>query len=242
MKPFDSIAFDAIAFDADDTLWHNMNHFTNSQEKLRQILLPYHSADWIDERLYETERRNLAHYGYGVKGFTLSMIETAIELTEGRIGGREIQLILDAGTEMLKAPVHLIDDVEQVIHALSHDYKLMLITKGDLFDQERKIATSGLADYFAHVDIVSEKDERSYRRVFDQYEIAPQRVLMIGNSVRSDILPIVNLGGQAVHIPYRVTWEHELVDTVERAEHDYFELEKIAQLPTLIAKLCSTTS
>lgn len=233
--------FDAIAFDADDTLWHNMNHFTSSQQTFREILLPYHSAEWIDERLYETERRNLAYYGYGVKGFMLSMIETAIELTEGRISGREIQTILDVGTDMLKEPVQLLDHVAETIHELSHGHKLMLITKGDLFDQERKIAGSGLADYFAHVEIVSEKDEQTYGALFEKYSLAPEHILMIGNSVRSDILPIVNLGGQSVHIPYRVTWEHEMIDENERAEHSYHELDSIAQLPALIKTLCTTT-
>lgn len=231
--------FDAIAFDADDTLWHNMNHFDDSQQKFRELLLPYHEAAWIDDRLYATEMRNLQLFGYGIKGFTLSMVETAIELTEGRITGKELQPILDIGIAMLKAPVQLLDNVEEVIHELSHTHTLMLITKGDLFDQERKIAQSRLAGYFSHIEIISQKDEASYRRVLNRHTIATERFLMIGNSVRSDILPIVAIGGQAVHIPYQITWQHEIATKDEKAQHPYHQLDSVAQLPALIDKLCA---
>ena len=231
--------FDAIAFDADDTLWHNMNLFDDSQSKFRDLLLPYHDAEWIDERLYAAETRNLKLFGYGVKGFTLSMVETAVELTEGRITGNEIQTILDFGKAMLEMPAQLIDNVQRVIHELSHAHTLMLITKGDLFDQERKIAQSGLAQHFTHVEILSNKDEVDYQRVLDRYSLAADRFLMIGNSLRSDVLPIIAIGGQAVHIPYQITWQHELATKEEQAKHDYHQLETIAQLPALINELCS---
>jgi len=230
--------FDAIAFDADDTLWHNMNLFDNSQNKFRDLLLPDHSPDWINERLYAAETRNLEIFGYGVKGFTLSMIETAIELTEGRITANEIQSILDVGKTMLKTPAQLLDNVQHVIHELSHVHTLMLITKGDLFDQERKIAQSGLANYFTHVEILSNKSEADYQRILDRYNLSADRFLMIGNSLRSDILPVVAIGGQAVHIPYQITWQHEIATKEEQSKHTYHQLEAIAQLPVLIDKLC----
>ena len=169
---------DVIAFDADDTLWHNESLFAMTQGKFKQLLAPYCAAEKVQEQLDETERHNLRYFGYGIKGFTLSMVETAIELTDGRIRGREIQEILTFAKEMLTTPVQLFDHVEDVLATLAESYLLMLITKGDLFDQEAKLARSGLATYFSHIEIISEKTQARYKAILTKYTIAPQRFLM----------------------------------------------------------------
>jgi len=228
---------DWIALDADDTLWHNERNFTAVQSRFRELLRPYHSDEWIDERLYATEMRNLAHFGYGIKGFTLSMIETAVELSEGRITGREIAVLLDMGKEMLATPVEVLPGVEEAVKELAADgYALMVITKGDLFDQETKVARSGLGPLFRHVEVVSEKREADYARILERYNIAPERFLMVGNSVKSDILPVLALGGRAVHIPYEITWAHEHV--AEDVRHERFaRLDSISELPAYVGSL-----
>jgi putative hydrolase of the HAD superfamily len=231
--------FDIIAFDADDTLWHNETLFSMTQEKFRQLLAHYEGAELALEKLYETEMRNLESFGYGIKGFTLSMIETAIELTRGGVAGHEIQQIIDFAREMLRAPVQLLDHVADVVPRLAQTYELMLITKGDLFDQESKIAQSGLADYFRHIEIVSDKTQRSYQALLAKHNIAPQRFLMVGNALRSDILPVIAIGGQAVYIPYHLTWAHEASgDTSDR--RPYFEIEHVGLLPALLDRLSSS--
>ena len=219
-----------IAFDADDTLWHNENIYINTHEKFKQLLRQYHNDEWIQQRLNETEIRNLQHFGYGIKGFTLSMIETAIELSEGRVSANEIQKIVDLGKEMLRAPVELLDGVAATIAQLASSYKLMLITKGDLLDQESKIARSGLGDYFSHIEVVSEKDVETYRRLVAKHGIAPERFLMVGNSLKSDILPVIAMGGQAVYIPYQTTWVHERVVEEDLAAKRYVTIQNISQL------------
>jgi len=229
--------FDIIAFDADDTLWHNETLYTVTQDKFKQLLSKYRDTDGIDQVLYETEMRNLQHYGYGIKSFTLSMIETAIELTGARVQGREIREIIGFAREMLKAPVQLLEDVEDVIRTLSASHQLMIITKGDLFDQESKIARSGLADYFTHVEVVSHKTEDTYKALLAQHHIHPGRFLMVGNSLKSDVLPVVAIGSQAVYIPYHVTWAHEVVANPHEERQDYLELEHISQLPALVEQL-----
>jgi putative hydrolase of the HAD superfamily len=229
--------FDVIAFDADDTLWHNEMLYSITQDKFKQLLSRYRSTNGIDRVLYETEMRNLRHYGYGIKSFTLSMIETAIELSGGRVRGREIREIIDLAREMLEAPVQLLEGVQEVVHTLSASHPLMIITKGDLFDQESKIARSGLADYFSHVEIVSHKTEDTYKALLAKHNIHPERFLMVGNSLKSDILPIVAIGSQAVYIPYHITWAHELVVNPGKNRTGYFELEHIGQLPVLVEKL-----
>jgi putative hydrolase of the HAD superfamily len=230
-------AVDWIALDADDTLWHNERNFTAVQGRFRELLRPYHSDAWIDERLYATEMRNLAHFGYGVKGFTLSMIETAVELSEGRITGREIAVLLDLGKEMLATPVEVLAGVEEAVKELAADgYALMVITKGDLFDQETKVARSGLGPLFRHVEVVSEKREADYTRILERYNIAPERFLMVGNSVKSDILPVLAIGARAVHIPYEITWAHEHV--AEEVRHERFaRLDAISGLPGYVRSL-----
>ena len=226
-----------VAFDADDTLWHNESLYNMTQSRFAELLAPYHPPEEVEQRLYETEVRNLNFYGYGVKSFTLSMIETAVELSEGRVCGKEIQEIINFARWMLKEPIELLDGVEQTVVGMSKDYKLMVITKGDLFDQESKVARSGLADYFTHVEIVSEKTPEVYRTLLEEHEIVPEQFLMVGNSVRSDVLPIVEIGGQAVHIPYHITWQHETVAGDAGKEQPYFTLEHISQLPNLVEQL-----
>lgn len=223
-----------VAFDADDTLWVNEPIFEQTQEKLKHLLSKYVQPGELDARLYETERRNLSLFGYGVKGFTLSMIETAVQLSGGRICGKEIQQIIDMGKAMLKRPVDLLDGVKEAVEALSEHYELMVITKGDLFDQENKIARSGLADYFKRVEIVSEKDETTYREIFSRNGIRTEEVLMVGNSLKSDVLPVCKLGGRAIHIPFHTTWEHEKVDAHQANGHDYEEIGNLQQLIRLL--------
>jgi putative hydrolase of the HAD superfamily len=229
--------FDVIAFDADDTLWHNESLFTITQAKFKQLLAAYHSDEWIETKLNETERRNIEHFGYGIKGFTLSMIETAIELTEGRISGAEIQEIIGYARAMLEAPVELLDGVGQTISRLASDYQLMLITKGDLFDQESKIARSGLGDYFSRVEIVSEKNASVYRAIIAKHRFDPPRFLMVGNSIKSDILPVIAAGGRAVYVPYHMTWVHEQVTDYDRAS--FLEIAHIGLLPGLLEEMAA---
>ncbi len=226
--------FDLIAFDADDTLWHNEILYRNAQAKFIQLLSAYHNQEWIEQRLYATEMRNLAHFGYGIKAFALSMIETAIELTEGRIGGSEIGQIIEFAKEMLSARVQLLEGVEETLRQLAAAYPLILITKGDLLDQEGKIAGSGLRGYFQAVEIVSQKSAETYRNIVARRGVEPARFLMVGNSVRSDILPVLEIGGWAIYIPYPLTWEHEAHAGEEIVSDRFFELESIAGLPRLL--------
>ena len=229
--------FDIIIFDADDTLWHNINHFTFTEDQFAQLLSPYHDAKWVKDRLYEVESRNMARFGYGVKAFGLSMIETAVELSEGRITGTEIKQIIDFCKKMLDNPIDLIPNVADVIHTLHHQYPLMIITKGDLLDQETKIARSGLADFFSKIEIVSHKTPEAYSELFLRHKINPERAIMIGNSLKSDVLPIIEISGRAIHIPYHTTWEHEKVDISKLGEKPYYELADIAQLPEFLEKV-----
>src|SRR6266508_4326118 len=202
--------FDVIAFDADDTLWHNEPIYRGAQRQVLDILAHYHDQEWIERRMYETEIRNLEHYGYGIKGFTLSMIETAIELTEGRISG------------------------DETLTKLAASHELMLITKGDLFEQQAKIARSGLSGHFGKIEIVPVKIRETYQSIVARHEISPDRFLMVGNSIRSDVLPVIEMGGRAVHIPYETTWEHEIVPEEELAGREFIRLAHIRELPALI--------
>jgi putative hydrolase of the HAD superfamily len=233
--------FDLIALDADDTLWHNESMFSLTQAKFLELLASYHCPELIERKLYETELRNLNNFGYGVKGFTLSMIETALELTDHQVSGAIIQQILDLAKAMVHAPVELLDHVSAVVPWLAERYPLMLLTKGDLFDQESKLARSGLADHFRYVEIVSDKTATSYRALFTRYQIDPARFLMVGNSLRSDILPVTALGGRAVYIPYHLTWAHERVAEQDAQLHEYVELADIGGLPALIEQLAATS-
>jgi putative hydrolase of the HAD superfamily len=220
--------FQAIGFDADDTLWHNERLFSLIQSRFREILNAHH-PEVVDQTLYATERRNLQYFGYGVKGFVLSMLETAVELTQGEVTGAEIQQIMDFGKEMLDAPLELLPHAGEIIRRLSPSHRLILITKGDLFDQETKIARSGLADHFQAIEIVSEKDASTYRSLLQRHQVDPENFVMVGNSLRSDILPVLEIGGSAIYVPHELTWahEHDKAPTSKR----YSELEHLGQLP-----------
>jgi putative hydrolase of the HAD superfamily len=226
---------DVIAFDADDTLWHNERMFQATEVQFAELLSAYHPAGWVRERLFATEMKNLGHFGYGCKGFILSMIETALDLTESRIGGAEIKRIVDWGHEMLLHPVQLLDGVRETIEALNGRYRLMLLTKGDLFDQESKLARSGLGEFFNAVEIVSTKNAAMYRTILSRHNIAPERFVMVGNSLRSDVLPALDAGALAVHIPYEMTWAHEHLDEEALAGREFGVLERIAELPEWLA-------
>lgn len=225
-----------IAFDADDTLWHNEPIFYSAKDKFAQFLSRYHSEDWVAQKLDEAEIRNLQHYGYGIKGFTLSMIETAVELTEGRITGREIQEIIGFSREMLSAQIELLDGVKETIEELSDSYNLMVITKGDLFDQETKLARSGLGDYFSKFEIVSNKNRRTYESVISKYGINPREFVMVGNSLKSDVLPVLEIGALAVHVPYKTEWFHEAVDESELTGKNFARIDKICLLPNWLGE------
>jgi putative hydrolase of the HAD superfamily len=232
-----SAVFDVIALDADDTLWHNETLYSRAQEKLADLLAPFLDGDQVAGELFQTEMGNLSYFGYGIKSFALSMIETAVRVSGGQVGGREIQQIVDLAKEMQQAPVYLLDHVEDVIQRLAASHSLMLITKGDLFDQQTKLARSGLASYFEGVEIVAEKTTEVYKALLKAHGVAPQRFLMVGNSLRSDILPVVRLGAHAVHIPYHLTWAHEVVPVEAWEEDGYVELEHIGLLPAFIERL-----
>jgi len=221
-----------VGLDADDTLWHNETVFRLTQARFLDLLTDHDNAA-IETRLAEIERRNLRLYGYGVKGFTLSMIETAMEMCGGDPPPGVIREILAAGREMLAHPVETLPGVDEALARLSERYRLVLITKGDLLDQERKLAASGLGDLFAAVEIVSEKDRTTYERVFTRHGTGPDEAVMAGNSMKSDVLPALEAGAFAVHIPYVVTWAHELADPP--GDHArYGALDRIAALPDWI--------
>jgi putative hydrolase of the HAD superfamily len=202
------------------------------------LMQPYVKDVDLDAHLFATEMRNLKLFGYGVKSFSLSMIETAIELSEGRVTASEIQAIIDAGRSMLEHPVELLEGAADAVERATNDYRVMLITKGDLFDQESKLARSGLGEMFDAVEIVAEKDEMAYRHILRRQAIAPQQFVMVGNSGRSDILPTLALGGWAVHIPYPLTWAHEHIDDdTLSANERYRRIDSLEQLPGLLAEL-----
>lgn len=222
-----------IGFDGDDTLWHNETLFTMTQERFRRIV-EAHGGAGTDAHLLETERRNLRLFGYGIKGFVLSMIETAIEVTEGRIPAHDLRRLIEFGKEMLDRPVELLDGAAEAVETLAARHDLVLVTKGDLFDQESKVARSGLAGHFRAVEIVSEKDPETYARILRRHGIDPARFVMVGNTVRSDVLPVLAIGGRAIHVPYHVTWAHE---QAEPPATGYLRAESMAEVPGLVASL-----
>ena len=230
-----------VGLDADDTLWHNETIFRLTQDRFRAWMAEVAEPAALDERLAAVERRNLALYGYGVKGFTLSLIETAMELTGGNPPGRVIADILAAGREMLAHPVETLPGVDKALAELSEAYRLVLITKGDLLHQEQKLAASGLGELFAAVEIVSEKDAATYDRVFARHGTGAAEAAMCGNSIRSDILPALEAGAFAAHIPYPLTWAHEMAETPK--DHPRFaELASISDLPGWVRGLSMSQS
>jgi putative hydrolase of the HAD superfamily len=226
-----------VGLDGDDTLWHNETRFNVTQGELRDLLRRHVPDADVDAHLAETEMTNLGIYGYGVKAFTLSMIETAIQVTRGKIPATDLEVILGWGKRMLMEPTELLDGVEGTLKLLGQRYDLLLITKGDLFDQESKLARSGLAGLFLGVEIVSEKDVESYRRILERRGIKPDEFLMVGNSLRSDVVPVLELGARAVHIPYQVTWHHEHVPDESLPRDGWYRTESITELSRLLDTL-----
>jgi putative hydrolase of the HAD superfamily len=218
-----------IAFDADDTLWHNEAFFREAEDKFCALLEDYLPQHTIARELLKTEIDNLGLYGYGIKGFMLSMIETAIRISDKTIPAVAIERIMEYGQDLLRKPVQLIDDVEEVLMALKPKYKLVMATKGDLLDQERKLIKSGLGHYFHHIEIMSDKKEADFKKLIRHLDIDASDFLMIGNSLKSDVLPVLNIGGHGIHIPYHITWQHETMDTA--IDHVNFrQVEKLKAL------------
>lgn len=227
---------DLIAFDADDTLWHNEHLYYQAKKTLPKLLANYGQANEIRASLDETEVRNIEYYGYGIKSFALSMVEVAAEFSRGQVIGDEINQILTVAKNMLRAPVELVPGAADTLKELSTKYDLMLITKGDLFEQERKIGISKISNCFRYLEVVGEKSEATYRRILGKYNCDPAGFMMVGNSLRSDILPVLGIGGQAVYIPNEHTWFHEHAGEDEVGEAVYGELERLSQLPNYLAQ------
>jgi putative hydrolase of the HAD superfamily len=201
--------FRMIGFDADDTLWRSEDYFRDAQLEFERIVGTYVDLDDAHDRLYAVEKRNIALFGYGAKGMTLSMIEAAIDITEARIGADDIHRIVEIGKSVLQHPVELLPGIREAVEDIARDWPVVLITKGDLFHQEAKVRDSGLSDLFRRIEIVSEKDEATYVRLMREFDIAPDQFAMVGNSLRSDIVPVLALGASGVHMPYHTTWAHE---------------------------------
>lgn len=198
-----------VGFDADDTLWRSQDYFDEAQQQFERILSAYVDLQDVGQRLYAYESRNIAFFGYGVKGMALSMVEAAVDITEARIRGADIQRIVTLAKDLLRHPVELLDGVREAVAKVAAQYPVVLITKGDLFHQEAKVRESGLADLFRRIEIVSEKDPPTYARLFEEFGVEAAQFLMVGNSLRSDIAPVLALGGWGVHVPYHTTWAHE---------------------------------
>lgn len=219
-----------IAFDADDTLWVNETYFREAELEFAKLLAPYETANTIDQELFKTEIRNLELYGYGIKGFMLSMIESALELSNYKINQNVIHKILDIGKDMLNKPLELLDGVEEVLQHLHPKYKIILATKGDLLDQERKLEKSNLAQYFHHIEVMTDKKPKDYQKLIKHLDIQPSEFLMIGNSLKSDVLPVLEIGSAAIHIPFHTTWIHEEVsenDTSDKNFHTVLNIKEV---------------
>jgi putative hydrolase of the HAD superfamily len=224
------MAITVIGLDADDTLWHNESIFHLTQAQYFDLLKDYGEADHMMARLLEVERRNLRLYGYGVKGFTLSMIETAIDLTRGAVPAKTIMAIMELGRAMLEHPVEPLPGVAETLEALKGRYRLVMITKGDLLNQEQKLARSGLGDRFDAIEIVSEKDADTYRRIVARQDVPAEQTVMIGNSLKSDVLPALEAGLWGIHIPYHITWAHERAEP-PLDDPRFAKLETIREVP-----------
>ena len=229
--------FDLIALDADDTLWHNETLYRASRNEFVRLLADVASEDTIVNKLDQIEGRNLEPFGFGIKAYTLSLIETAVELTDGQVSGRTVAQIVQLAHEMVDAPVELLDGVAETLPVLAEHNQLMLLTKGDLLDQERKLRRSGLAQYFSAVEIVSNKNTSGYAAVLQRHNLSAARFMMVGNSLRSDVVPVLELGGSGVFIPFEITWLHESAETPSADKAGFYELKNFSELPNLIEKL-----
>lgn len=223
-----------IAFDADDTLWINEPYFQHTEHQFCALLEDYLPHHTISQELFKTEMQNLALYGYGVKGFILSMMETALRVSNNTVPPTVLEKIIQYGKDLLEKPIELLDGVEEAIHALKNKYRIVVATKGDLLDQERKLKKSGLEEYFHHIEIMSDKQEMDYRKLIRHLDIVPEEFLMIGNSLKSDIMPVLAIGGHGIHVPYHTTWAHE--KTEHTVEHLKFrQVQSIKEiLPDLL--------
>lgn len=219
-----------IAFDADDTLWVNETYFRETEEKFAELLEGYETKNKIDQELFKMEMKNLELYGYGVKGFMLSMIESALDLSNNNIAQEKLLAIIELGKTMIAHSVELLVGVEEVLAKLQSQYRLIVLTKGDLLDQERKLAKSGLSKYFHHVEVLSDKKEENYKNLLDHLEIQTNEFLMVGNSLKSDVIPIINIGAKAIHIPFHTTWAHEMVSNEEEQNNGHLKLSGIREI------------
>ena len=223
-----------VGFDADDTLWVNETYFRDAEMEFAKLLAPYETANKIDQELFKMEIKNLPLYGYGVKGFVLSMVEMALKLSNYQVSATTVEAILNIGKDMINKPVELLEGVEEVLSRLSQKYRLILATKGDLLDQERKLEKSGLLQYFHHIEVLSDKKEADYSRLLNHLDIKPSEFLMVGNSLKSDILPLVNIKAHAMHIPFHTTWLHEQVGEHEINGKAYRTLNKLTDILPLL--------
>jgi putative hydrolase of the HAD superfamily len=224
-----------IAFDADDTLWHNEPYFDEAQAKFCELFADYASNQEILQLILSYQVKNLPLYGFGIKAFVLSMIESALELTNHKISGNGIEKIIKIGKDLLQKPVELLPEVEDVLQQLKGKYKLVVATKGDLKDQHRKLHDSGIGHYFHHIEVMSDKKELDYEKMLGRLDTKPEGFIMIGNSLKSDVLPVLNIGGHGYHIAYHTTWEYEKIDF--EIEHDNFKsLEKISDVLPILLK------
>lgn len=223
-----------IAFDADDTLWVNETYFRDAEAKFAQLLSSYETPNKIDQELFKTEIKNLELYGYGVKGFMLSMVECALELSNFNLNPKLLNDILNIGKEMLKKPIELLDGVEETLMALQGKYKLIVATKGDLLDQERKLEKSGLLQYFHHIEVMSEKKAADYKKLIAHLDIQSNELLMVGNSLKSDVLPLIDIGASAIHVPFHTTWAHEEVSESEQKNVDYLTINNLKELVSIL--------
>ncbi|TXE11536.1 HAD family hydrolase [Seonamhaeicola algicola] len=223
-----------IGFDADDTLWVNETYFREAEEAFCTLLSEYETPNKLDQELFKMEMANLELYGYGVKAFTLSMVQAALELSNYNISNKKLEQVLNIGKTMLNKPVELLDGVEEVLKTLSKKYKLILATKGDLLDQERKLEKSGLTSYFHHIEVLSDKKETNYSKLLNHLDVKPQQFLMVGNSLKSDVLPLANLKAHAIHVPFHTTWAHELVTEKETNGKEYKTISSLKELLNLL--------
>lgn len=230
-------SIEVVGFDADDTLWHNETLYSRVKDQFQELLAPYSSPEQARRELDEIEEWNVRYYGYGIKSFALSMVEAAIRISGGHIAPANLSRILDAIKEMLNAKVEPFEQVEATLTELAQHFPLMLITKGDYFEQQHKIDRSGLAGYFRYTEIVVDKTPEAYRSVLAKYHLEPTRFLMVGNSLRSDILPVLAIGGQAVYVPYANTWAHEQAEIPAEMAQKFIEIENLGQLSTLLTSL-----
>lgn len=219
-----------IGFDADDTLWVNETYFRDAELEFAKLLSKFETANKIDQELFKKEMDNLELYGYGIKSFVLSMVESALELSNNQVSHKTISDILNIGKDMLNKPVELLEGVEEVLNILSKKYRLILATKGDLLDQERKLEKSGLTSYFHHIEVLSDKKEANYKKLLSHLDINPEQFLMVGNSLKSDILPLVNINANAIHVPFHTTWQHEQVSEEETNGKQYKTVKNLSKI------------